>query len=92
MGKLATSSLPFGDPHRFRAGGGESKVAHLWARWIRNPCRLGDSHHFKAGGKHEEIENTKKAKAKLLQAAGFEPRTSEISAYGYYQLSYARIC
>ena len=23
----------------------------LWARWLRNPCRLGDPHRFRAGGK-----------------------------------------
>ena len=67
-----------GDPHRFRAGA-KSEVAHLWAKWLRHPCRLGDSHHFRAGGKHEDIKNIKKAKAKILQAAGFEPRTSEIN-------------
>ena len=31
--------------------GAESEVAHLWARWLRNPCRLGNPHRFKAGGK-----------------------------------------
>ena len=67
-------------------------MAHLWARWLRHPCRLGDPDRFRVGGKHEDTENTKKAKAKILQAAGFEPRTSEISAQCYYQLSYARIC
>ena len=30
--------------------------------------------------KHEDIKNTKKAKVKLLQAAGFEPWTSEMGA------------
>ena len=40
-----------GDPHRFRAGGGGSKVAHLWAKWLRHPCRLGDPHRCRAGGK-----------------------------------------
>ena len=70
-----------GDPHRFRAGGGnqkwptngqsgyvtravsgiptaaerggKSEVAHLWAKWLRHPCRLGDPHRFRAGGKSE---------------------------------------
>ena len=60
--------------------GEKSQVAHLWAKWVRHPRRLGDPHRFRAGGKHEDIKNTKKAKAKILQAAGFEPRTSEISA------------
>ena len=31
--------------------GAESEVAHLWARWLLNPCRLGDPHRFKAGGR-----------------------------------------
>ena len=29
----------------------KSEVAHLWARWLHNPCRLGDPHRFRAGGK-----------------------------------------
>ena len=28
---------------------GKSEVAHLWAKWVRHPCRLGDPHRFKAG-------------------------------------------
>ena len=31
--------------------GAKSKVAHLWAKWLRHPCRLGDPHRFRAGGK-----------------------------------------
>ena len=31
--------------------GAESHVAHLWARWLRNPCRLEDPHRFRAGGR-----------------------------------------
>ena len=31
--------------------GAKSEVAHLWARWLRNPCHLGDPHRLKAGGK-----------------------------------------
>ena len=31
--------------------GGKSEVAHLWAKWLRHPCRLGDPHRFRAGGK-----------------------------------------
>ena len=26
--------------------GAESEVAHKWARWLHNPCRLGDPHRF----------------------------------------------
>ena len=29
--------------------GAESEVAYLWARWLRNPCRLGDPHRFIEG-------------------------------------------
>ena len=31
--------------------GAKSEVAHEWARWLRNPCRLGEHHRFRAGGK-----------------------------------------
>ena len=30
--------------------GAESEMAHLWARWLLNPCRLGDPLRFRAGG------------------------------------------
>ena len=29
--------------------GAESEVAHKWARWLHNPCRLGGPHRFRAG-------------------------------------------
>ena len=28
-------------------------MAHKWARWLHNPCRLGGPHRFKAGGKSQ---------------------------------------
>ena len=31
--------------------GAKSEVAHKWARWLHQPCRLGDQHRFRAGGK-----------------------------------------
>ena len=31
--------------------GARSEVAHLWAKWLRHPCRLEDPHRFRAGGK-----------------------------------------
>ena len=31
--------------------GAESELAHLWARWLHNPCRLGDPHRLRAGGR-----------------------------------------
>ena len=30
--------------------GAKSEVAHLWARWLCNPCRLGDPLRFREGG------------------------------------------
>ena len=38
-----------GIPHAPQRGG-ESEVAHLWAKWLRHPCRPGDPHRFTAGG------------------------------------------
>ena len=31
--------------------GAVSEVAHKWARWLHNPCRLGGLHRFIAGGR-----------------------------------------
>ena len=31
-------------------GGTESEVAHMWARWLHNPCHLGGPRRFKGGG------------------------------------------
>ena len=31
--------------------GAQSEVAHVWARWLLNPCRLGDPLRFRAGGR-----------------------------------------
>ena len=31
--------------------GAESQVAHKWARWLHNLCRLGGPHRFRAGGR-----------------------------------------
>ena len=31
--------------------GAKSEVAHLWARWLHNLCRLGDPHRLRTGGK-----------------------------------------
>ena len=29
-------------------------MAHKWARWLHNPCRLGGPHRFRAGGRITE--------------------------------------
>ena len=44
--------------------GAKSEVAHLWAKWLRHPCRLGDPHRFKAGGK---IRSGAQRRAELLR-------------------------
>ena len=31
--------------------GAESEVAHKYARWLHNPCRLGDPPRFRAWGR-----------------------------------------
>ena len=31
--------------------GAKSEVAHKWARWLQNPCRLGGPHRFTARGR-----------------------------------------
>ena len=71
--------------------GAKSQVAHLWAT-ATSPLPSRGSPALQSGGQHENIKNTKKAKEKILQAAGFQSSSSEISAQCYYQLSYARIC
>ena len=51
MGNMATSPLPSRGSPPLRRRGAKSEVAHLWARWLRHPCRLRDPHRFRAGGK-----------------------------------------
>ena len=50
VGKVATSPLPYQIPSASERGA-KSEVAHLWAKWLRHPCRIGDPHRFRAGGK-----------------------------------------
>ena len=50
VGKVATSPLPPRGIPCASERGAKSEVAHLWARWLRNPCRLGDPLRFKGGG------------------------------------------
>ena len=54
VGKVATSPLPSRGSPPFQSGGLKSEVAHLWARWLRHPCRLGDPHRFRAGGQNQK--------------------------------------
>ena len=50
VGKVATSPLPSRGSPPLQSGGGKSKVAHKWAKWLHHPCRLGDPHRFRRGG------------------------------------------
>ena len=52
VGKVAGYTTPaaWGVPTASERGA-ESEVAHKWARWLHNPCRLGGPHRFKAGGR-----------------------------------------
>ena len=50
VGEMATSPLPSRGSPPLQSGGAKSEVAHLWAKWLRHPCRLGDPHRCRAGG------------------------------------------
>ena len=54
MGKVATSPLPSRGSPPLQMRGAKSEVAHLWAKWLRHPCRLGDPHRCKAGGENQK--------------------------------------
>ena len=54
VGKVATSTLPSRGSPPLQSGGTKSEVAHLWARWLRNPCRVGDPHRFRAGVQNQK--------------------------------------
>ena len=43
---LAASGIPTASQR-----GAASEVAHKWATWLHNPCRLGGAHHFAARGR-----------------------------------------
>ena len=51
-------------------------MAHLWARWLRNPCRLGDPHRFRAGGKIRSAPLVGKVATKPLPPRGSPPPQS----------------
>ena len=51
VGKMATSPLLVSGIPTASERGAKSEVAHLWAKWLRHPCRLGDPHRCRAGGK-----------------------------------------
>ena len=56
--------------------GAKSEVAHLWARWLRHPCRLGDPHRFRAGGKIRSGPLVGKVATSPLPSRGSPPLQS----------------
>ena len=56
--------------------GAESEVAHLWARWLHNPCRLGDPLRFRAGGRIRSGPLVGKVAIKPLPPRGSPPLQS----------------
>ena len=54
VGKVAMSTVQSRGSPLLRSGGTKSEVAHLWARWLRHPCRVGDPHRFIAGGQNQK--------------------------------------
>ena len=51
-------------------------MAHLWAKWLRHPCRLGDPHRFRAGGKIRSGPLVGKVATSPLPARGSPPLRS----------------
>ena len=56
--------------------GAKSEVAHLWARWLRHPCRLGDPHRCRAGGKIRSGPLVGKVATSPLPSRGSPPLQS----------------
>ena len=56
--------------------GAKSEVAHLWAKWLRRPCRLGDPHRFRAGGKIRSGPLVGKVATSPLPSRGSPPLQS----------------
>ena len=50
LGKVAITPALWGVPNA-SAQGTESRVAHKWAQWLHNPCRLGGPQRCRAGDK-----------------------------------------
>ena len=76
VGKVAMSPLPSRGSPPLLSGGAKSEVAHLWAKWLRHPCRLGDPHRFRAGGEIRSGPLVGKVATPLLQSQGSPPLQS----------------
>ena len=76
VGKVATSPLPSRGSPPLQSGGGKSEVAHLWAKWLRQPCRLRDPHRFRAGGGIRSVPLVGKVATSPLPSRGSPPLQS----------------
>ena len=56
--------------------GRKSKVAHLWAKWLRHPRRFKDPHRFRAGGKIRSGPQVGKVATSSLPSRGSPPLQS----------------
>ena len=56
--------------------GGESEVAHLWAKGLHHPCRLGDPHRCRAGRKIRSGQLVGKVATSPLPSRGSPPLQS----------------
>ena len=68
---LAVSGIPTASQR-----GAKSEVAHLWAKWLRHPCRLGDPHRFRAGGEIRSGPLVGKVATSPLPSRGSPPLQS----------------
>ena len=53
--------------------GAKSEVAHLWAKWLRHPCRLRNPHRCRAGGEMRSGPQVGKVATSPLPARGSPP-------------------
>ena len=70
--------------------GAESQVAHKWARWLHNPCRLGGTHRFRAGGTKKSGPQVGKVAGYITPAAWGVPTASERGAESQVAHKWAR--
>ena len=67
----AASGIPSATERRAK-----KEVAHLWARWLHNTCRLGDPHRFRAAGKTRSGPLVGKVATQPLPPRGSPPLQS----------------
>ena len=89
VGKVAKQPLsPRGSPP-LQSGGAESEVAHKWAGWLHNPCRLGGSPPLQSGGQNQRWPTSGKG-GFISPAAWGVPTASERGAESEVAHKWAR--